>query len=163
MGFFGDLWKGVKSTASSAYRIGKKAVGTVASVGRKAIDVGRHVVGQVEKIPVIGDVLAPATAMARGALGAAEGVVGAAERAQGYMKAGEGLVGQAQKVLGGAREMGRGVRQVMRTGDLQQAADVVRRGQDLYGEGTRLGAAAAGAARGIQKQESKLAQAKGVW
>ena len=163
MGFFGDLWKGVKSTASSAYRIGKKAVNTVADVGRKAVNVGRDVVSAVEKTPILGDIATPVTAAARGALGAAESVVGAAERAKGYMKTGEGLVGQAQKVLGGAREMGRGVRQVMRTGDLQQAADVVRRGQDLYGKGTALGAAAAGAARGIQKQESKFSQAKGVW
>ena len=153
MGFFGSLWKGVKSVGTSAYRLGKKAVSTVSTLGRKAINVGRDVVNAVEKVPIIGDVATPFTAAARGALGAAETVVGAAERAKGYMDTGEKLVGQAQGVLQGARQVGRGVRGVLRTGDLQQAAQVARQASDVYGKGTQLVDAAQRKAKDIQRRE----------
>ncbi len=67
MGFFSDLWEGVKSTIGNVYSGVKKAAGTVYDVIRKPIDIIAGAGDFVSKIPVIGSLAQPVIAGAKGA------------------------------------------------------------------------------------------------
>ena len=136
MGFFGNLLKGAKATAGGIYRMGKKVTSNVGRVGRKLVNAGKGAVDFVEKTPVLGDILRPATAAARGALGVAESGVAAVERADQYLEKGARLAGKAEQALGGlARGADKTIgsaRSFIQTGNIAHAKDALRRGQQLH-------------------------------
>lgn len=67
MGFFSDLWEGIKSTASNVYSGAKNLAGKVYDVVRKPIDVIAGAGDFVSKIPVLGSLAQPIIAGAKGA------------------------------------------------------------------------------------------------
>lgn len=69
MGFFSDLWEGIKSTAGNVWSGVKKAAGTVYDVVRKPVDIVAGLAKAGSKIPVIGGLLAPVSAAAGTAQG----------------------------------------------------------------------------------------------
>jgi len=132
MGFFGNLLKGAKATAGGIYRMGKKVTSSVGRVGRKLVNAGKGAVDFVEKTPVLGDVLRPATAAARGALGVAESGVAAVERADQYLEKGARLAGKAEQLVRGADKTFGSARSFIQTGNIAHAKDALRRGQQLH-------------------------------
>lgn len=69
MGWFSDLWEGVKSTASNVWQGAKNVAGKVYDVVRKPVDVVASLGKYVSKVPVLGTVLSPLTAAASTAQG----------------------------------------------------------------------------------------------
>lgn len=69
MGWFSDLWEGIKSTASNVWSGVKNVAGKVYDVVRKPIDVIAGAGKFISKIPVVGTVLSPLTAAASTAQG----------------------------------------------------------------------------------------------
>lgn len=67
MGFFSDLWEGVKSTASKVWSGAKNIAGKVYDVVRKPIDIVAGAGDFVSKIPVLGTLAQPLIAGAKGA------------------------------------------------------------------------------------------------
>lgn len=67
MGWFSDLWEGIKSTASDVYGGIKKGLGAVYDVVRKPVDIIAGAGDFVSKIPVIGSLAQPIIAGAKGA------------------------------------------------------------------------------------------------
>lgn len=67
MGFFSDLWEGIKTTASNVYGGVKKGLGAVYDVVRKPIDIIAGAGDFVSKIPVLGSLAQPFIAGAKGA------------------------------------------------------------------------------------------------
>jgi len=67
MGFFSDLWEGIKSTAGNIYSGVKKGLGAVYDVVRKPVDIIAGAGDFVSKIPVLGTFAQPVIAAARGA------------------------------------------------------------------------------------------------
>jgi len=66
MGFFSDLWEGVKRGASSLYSGVKDVAGKVYDVVRKPVDFIAGAGDFVSKIPVIGSLVQPIIAGAKG-------------------------------------------------------------------------------------------------
>jgi phage-related protein len=67
MGWFSDLWEGIKSTASNVWSGAKDVAGKVYDVVRKPIDFIASAGDIVSKIPVIGTVASPLIGAAKGA------------------------------------------------------------------------------------------------
>lgn len=67
MGWFSDLWEGIKSTASNVYGGIKKGLSTVYDVVRKPVDIIAGASDIVSKIPVLGTVAQPIIGLAKGA------------------------------------------------------------------------------------------------
>ena len=66
MGFFSDLWEGLKSTASNIYSGAKNIAGKVYDVARKPVDIIAGAGDFVSKIPVLGSLAQPIVAGAKG-------------------------------------------------------------------------------------------------
>jgi phage-related protein len=69
MGFFSDLWEGIRSTAGNVWSGVKNVAGKVYDVVRKPIDIIAGAGKFISKIPVIGSLLSPVTAVASTAQG----------------------------------------------------------------------------------------------
>lgn len=67
MGWFSDLWEGIKSTASNVYGGIKKGLGAVYDVVRKPVDIIAGAGDVISKIPVLGTIAQPVVAVAKGA------------------------------------------------------------------------------------------------
>ena len=120
MGFWGRVGNKLSSGLSSGTRMGIKALGQVARVGNKVADVGEKVVGGVERVPILGAMVAPATAVARTGIGLVRQVASSAETGADVLREGESIIRQ-------------GASGVMK-GDLGAIADAKRRGEDVLGE-----------------------------
>lgn len=66
MGFFSDLWEGIKSTASNVYNAAKSVAGKVYDVVRKPVDIISGAGDIISKIPVIGSLAQPVIAGVKG-------------------------------------------------------------------------------------------------
>lgn len=67
MGFFSDLWEGIKSTASNVWSGAKNIAGKVYDVVRKPVDIIAGAGDFLSKIPVLGTLAQPIVAGAKGA------------------------------------------------------------------------------------------------
>jgi len=67
MGFFSDLWEGIKSTASNVWSGAKNIAGKVYDVVRKPVDIVASAGNFVSKIPILGTIAQPVIAAAKGA------------------------------------------------------------------------------------------------
>ena len=116
MGFFSRLGKKISGGLESAGRLGKKVLGAVSRVGHKISHVGGDIVGGIERVPVLGQALAPVTGVARSALGMIENVASGADKGLKALNTGERLVREGTHAI--------------RTGDVQQAQSVLREGME---------------------------------
>ena len=117
MGLFSRLGQKIAGGVSSAGRLGKKVLGEVSRVGHKIASQGGEVVSAVERVPILGTALAPITGVARSAIGMAENVATGADKGLSMINRAEGLIREGQSAV--------------RSGDLQQAHQVMRRSGDL--------------------------------
>jgi len=117
MGLFSRIGQKIAGGIETAGRLGKKVLGEVSRVGHKISSQGGHIVNAVERIPMVGTALAPVTGVARSALGMIENVASGADKGLSMINRAEGLVREG--------------RDAVRTGDLQQAHQVLRRSGDL--------------------------------
>ena len=98
-------------------RLGKKVLGETARIGHKISSEGGKILSAVERVPVIGQALAPATGVGRSAIGLVQNVADIAETGEKLLGAGEAVV--------------RGGASAIRTGDVEGAIDAIRRGRDI--------------------------------
>jgi len=110
---------GAKITAGleSGARIGKKVLGETSRIGNKISSEGGKMVSIVERVPILGAALAPATGIARTALGLVQNVAD--------------LAGTGETLLTGAEGVVRAGGEAIRTGDALDAMEALRRGRDL--------------------------------
>ena len=94
-------------------------MGFAARFGRKAIDTVRKGVDFIEKIPVIGHIIKPLTSAVRSGFSVVEFVVGGLKTAKKGLNLGLGLINRG--------------REIVRTGDITQAHDILRGSRDLVG------------------------------
>jgi hypothetical protein len=115
MGFrLGDK---ISAGFNHATRLGKKVLGETSRIGHKISSEGGRAVSIIERVPVIGAALAPATGIARSALGLVQNVAD--------------LAGAGNTLLTGAEGVVRAGSEAIRTGDTLSAMDALRRGRDL--------------------------------
>jgi hypothetical protein len=121
MGFFSRLGNKIASGVKSATRIGKKALGTIHRVGNKIATQGEKIVSGVERIPVLGSVLAPATGVVRSGIGLVKNV--------------SELAGRGEDMIDTAEDIVRRGGEALKTGNVAEATDVLKRGKQLVGTG----------------------------
>lgn len=69
MGFFSDLWEGIRNTAGNVWSGVKNVAGNIYDVVRKPVDLLAGAGKFISKIPVVGSLLSPVTAAASTAQG----------------------------------------------------------------------------------------------
>ena len=79
MGFFSDLWEGIKSTASNVWSGAKNVAGKVYDVVRSPIDMLAKAGDVVSKIPILGGIAAPLVSGVRGVQSALDQAKGVAD------------------------------------------------------------------------------------
>ena len=92
MGFFSRLGNKVSSGLHSAARLGKKVLGSVSSVGNRIADSTERVLNTVNRVPILGQVVAPITGVVRSGVGLVRDVADASKQAQGLIQSGEDLL-----------------------------------------------------------------------
>tara|TARA_R110001632_G_scaffold74377_3_gene170227 strand:+ start:5472 stop:5897 length:426 start_codon:yes stop_codon:yes gene_type:complete len=120
MGFFSRIGGKIAGALHSGSRLGQKALGNVARVGHKIASVGTKIVSGIERIPILGQALAPATGIARSAIGLVRNVADGAEAGRNMLREGDAIVRAGASAL--------------RTGDTQGAMDTIRRTKALGGQ-----------------------------
>jgi len=142
MGFFTRLGNKIADGIHSAARVGKKITGTVSRVGHKIASSGKSVLGVIERIPVIGQALAPATGIARSAIGLVENVADVAEGAHSILSTGDKLVRAGQHAvnkgnIAGAHEVLRSAKNLGIAGkskqNIQRASEAIGAAKSLAG------------------------------
>ena len=108
----GRLGNKVADAAVNGLKWGQKAAGNVVKYGTKGLDIAKHAVEAVERIPVVGQAAAPLTGAVRSAIGIGNNVVG--------------MAGTAGAAMGGAATGIRAAQSAVKAGDVNQAMDVVR-------------------------------------
>jgi hypothetical protein len=121
MGFFSRLGNKIAGGVQSATRIGKKALGTIHRVGNKIATQGEKIVGGIERVPVLGSILAPATGVVRSGIGLVKNV--------------SELAGRGKDMIEDAEDIVRRGGEALKTGNVAEASDVLRRGKNLVGTG----------------------------
>ena len=110
---------GEKLTAGleSSARLGKKVLGTTARIGHKIASEGGSAVSMIERIPILGAALGPATGVIRSGLGLIQNVAD--------------LAGTGNTLLTGAEGVIRSGQNAIKSGDMVVAMDALRRGKEL--------------------------------
>ena len=119
MGFFSRIGNKISHGLSAAARVGRKALGAVHRVGNKIATQGSKIVGGIERVPILGQALAPVTGVARSAIGLVRDVAD--------------IAGAGEKMLSEGEHIIRAGSEALRTGDVVSASDALRRGKDLVG------------------------------
>lgn len=98
-------------------RLGKKVLGETSRIGHKISSDGGKLLSTIERVPIVGTALAPATAVGRSAIGLVQNVAD--------------IAGAGEKLLGAGEAVVRGGASAIRTGDVAGAIDAIRRGKDI--------------------------------
>lgn len=101
MGFFSRLGSRISSGLHSAARVGKKALGHVNRVGNAIAHGAEKVVNVVDRIPVVGQVLAPVSGVVRSGVGLVKDVADAAGAGASLLDEGDKLLTAGEKALSG--------------------------------------------------------------
>ena len=92
MGFFSRIGNKIKSGLHSAARLGKKALGSVSSVGNRIADSTEKVLNTIDRVPILGQVVSPVSGVVRSGIGLVRDVADASKTAQGLIQGGEDLL-----------------------------------------------------------------------
>lgn len=120
MGFnlFKWIGKKVSSGATNLARLGKKNLGKVVNLGTKVSSVLGKGLNIVDKIPIVGSVLAPVTRPLTKILGAVDQATALAQQGQAGIEKAENLVGALKQgdlsAVGGLKDLAKGGVQGMR-------------------------------------------------
>tara|TARA_R110000772_G_scaffold39274_7_gene92393 strand:+ start:1759 stop:2190 length:432 start_codon:yes stop_codon:yes gene_type:complete len=142
MGFFSRLGNKIASGVSSATRVGIKALGSVSRVGNKIADTASKVVSGIERVPVLGQILSPVTGVVRSGIGLVRDVADVA--------------GTGRDLLTDAQDVVRRGTKALKTGNVAEATDVLRRGKNLVGTSKNT----LERARDVQREAVKIATRK---
>lgn len=112
---------GDKLTVSGIARLGKKVLGETSRIGHKISDTGNKIVNTIERVPVLGTALAPATGVVRSGLGLVQNVSDLADT-------GKALLGGAEAVIGAGTK-------AMREGDMVAGMSALAQAKELRGQG----------------------------
>jgi hypothetical protein len=124
MGFFSRMGSKISSGIHSAARIGKKVLGNVNRVGNKIANTAEKVVNVVDRIPGVGQVLAPVSGVVRSGIGLVRDVADVAGKGKQLIEEGEGIVSQAERGdIAGA---------------IGQAKSKLEKGKALKGDATQI-------------------------
>jgi len=119
MGFFSRLGHKIAGGIQSATRLGKKVLGGINRVGNKIASTGEKIVSGVERVPVLGQILSPATGVIRSGIGLVKNV--------------SELAGTGKELLEDAEDIVRRGGEAIKTGNVADASEVLRRGKQLVG------------------------------
>jgi len=122
MGFFSRLGSRISSGLKSAARVGKKALGSVSRVGNTIAHATEKAVNVVDRIPVVGQVLAPVSGVVRSGIGLVKDVVAAADT-------GKELIEEGEKLLAGGGD----VKELIKKGKTQ-----LEKGKELKQSGSQV-------------------------
>lgn len=115
MGFrIGDK---ITSGVANASRIGKKVLGETSRIGHKISSEGGKAISIIERVPVLGAALAPATGVARSAMGLVQNVAD--------------LAGAGEMMLTSAEGVVRAGSSAIKSGDAVSAMEALRKGKEL--------------------------------
>ena len=92
MGFFSRIGNKITSGLHTAARLGKKALGSVSAVGNRIADTTEKVLNTVNRVPVLGQVVAPISGVVRSGIGLVRDVADASKTAQGLIQGGEDVL-----------------------------------------------------------------------
>ena len=92
MGFFSRIGNKITSGLHTAARLGKKALGSVSAVGNRIADTTEKVLNTVNRVPVLGQVVAPISGVVRSGIGLVRDVADASKTAQGLIQSGEDVL-----------------------------------------------------------------------
>ena len=106
MGFFSRLGSRISSGLHSAARIGKKTLGAVSRVGNTIAHGAEKAINVVDRIPVVGQVLAPISGVVRSGVGLVKDVVSAADAGQELLDKGDKLLTAGEGALKSKLEKG---------------------------------------------------------
>ena len=115
MGFFARMGSKISSGIHSAARLGKKVLGNVHRIGNKIASHAEKVVNVVDRIPLVGQVLAPVSGVVRSGIGLVRDVADAAGKGQQLITEGEKLFSEGEKALKSKLERGQSAIQESRT------------------------------------------------
>lgn len=115
MGF--NLGNKVSQWGNDIARVGKKVLGETSRIGHKIASKGGSALNTIERVPVLGTALAPATGVIRSGLGLVQNVADLAST-------GETLLSGAEKVVRSGAE-------AIKTGDTLAGITALREGQKL--------------------------------
>lgn len=121
MGFFSRLGSRISSGLHSAARVGKKALGAVNRVGNTIAHGAEKVVNVVDRIPVVGQVLAPISGVVRSGVGLVKDVADAAGAGASLLDEGDKLLTAGEKALksgGSAADVAAAVAQGKKVGGM---------------------------------------------
>ena len=110
---------GDKITAGleSGARLGKVVLGETSRIGNKISSEGGKAISIVERVPILGAALAPATGVARSALGLVQNVADLASTGETLLTGAEGVVRAGASAI--------------KTGDAFTAMEALRRGKEV--------------------------------
>lgn len=92
MGFFSRLGGKLSSGVRSAARLGNKVLSSVSRVGNTIAHGAEKALNVVDRIPVVGQVLAPVSGVVRSGIGLVKDVVSASDSARDLLKQGEAVL-----------------------------------------------------------------------
>ena len=138
MGFFSRIGNRIKSGLHSAARLGKKVLGNIHRVGNTLANSAEKVVNVVDRVPVLGQIVAPVSGVVRSGIGLVRDVADASASAKSLLEEGEsvldsgdiskvgGLVKSAKSKLEKGSQIKRDAKQVL--GDAKKITSGINRG-----------------------------------
>tara|TARA_R110002110_G_scaffold3937_2_gene20466 strand:+ start:1226 stop:1639 length:414 start_codon:yes stop_codon:yes gene_type:complete len=106
MGFFSRLGSRISSGLHSAARLGKKTLGNVSRVGNTIAHGAEKAINVVDRIPIVGQVLAPISGVVRSGVGLVKDVADAADAGRELLDKGDKMLSAGESVLKSKLEKG---------------------------------------------------------
>jgi len=106
MGFFSRVGKRISGGLHSGARLGRKVLGTVHRVGKTLTEGAEKVVNTVERIPVLGQAIAPVTGVVRSGIGLVKDVTAGAKAGIDLIDKGEAMLTAGEGALKSKLEKG---------------------------------------------------------
>ena len=126
MGFFSRLGSRISSGLHSAARLGKKTLGNVSRVGNTIAHGAEKAINVVDRIPIVGQVLAPISGVVRSGVGLVKDVADAADAGRELLDKGDKMLSAGESVLKSKLEKG---------SNLAKEVNVKEMGKQAFKEG----------------------------
>ena len=126
MGFFSRLGSRISSGLHSAARLGKKTLGNVSRVGNTIAHGAEKAINVVDRIPIVGQVLAPISGVVRSGVGLVKDVADAADAGAKLLDQGDKMLSAGESVLKSKLEKG---------SNLAKEVNVKEMGKQAFKEG----------------------------
>tara|TARA_R110000851_G_scaffold242713_1_gene395209 strand:+ start:449 stop:862 length:414 start_codon:yes stop_codon:yes gene_type:complete len=122
MGFFSRLGSRISSGLHSAARLGKKTLGNVSRVGNTIAHGAEKAINVVDRIPIVGQVLAPISGVVRSGVGLVKDVADAADAGRELLDKGDKMLSAGESVLKSKLEKGSNLAKEVNVKDMGKQA-----------------------------------------